>query len=164
MKRYDGNDEDTKNQRKKSFLQHVQKLNADGKYDDEIKHELYNIDKGYFAFSSYDNFSEVIKDWFEDDEDLKQGVVSDVDNKLHKYGLSVNDTVYEVNWGTEPLYVYVLDGKRLVAIDTADEDEINVMFLEDLFSEEFDSEIEKLAAVLDVSAALVYMGVYPENN
>lgn len=164
---YTGNHDDVKSTRKKVFLYHAQQQNVDGKYDSDIKDVLNNIDRGYFGFGVYDNFTEVVNDWFEDDEELKQKIVSDVDNKLHKYGLSANDVVYEVTWGTEPLYVLKLGDNKLVAVETSDGiDEIKVMPFGDVLSSEygFGDKMSQISAQVDVTVALRLMGVFPKES
>lgn len=157
MKRYITNRDHVMDSRNRMFLKNMEAIDPDGKYDDEVEYmlNLINSPIDYFSYDKYDNFLDVVKTFARSDED-KDAIVDDVESKLKKYGSSVYDTVYEVDWGTEPLYLVKSSNGNLVIIDTAT-DENEVMTFQSYLNRYFPNIVERVLTRSDVELAVESM-------
>lgn len=157
MKRYITKRNHVMDSRNSMFLKNMESVDPDGKYDDEVEYmlTLINSPSDYFSYDKYDNFLDVVKTFAISDED-KDAIVNDVESKLKKYGSSVYDTVYEVDWGTEPLYLVKSSNGNLVIIDTAT-DENGVMTFQSYLNRYFPNIVERVLTRSDVELAVKSM-------
>lgn len=119
MKRYvTASSQSLASERKQKFLRNVASINSEGEFDEEVRKGLQNIDDTpYFSFKKHPSFYEVVNRFNMDPED-KDEYVDKVDYMLvFQHGASVDNPTYEVNWGTEPLYLTLSDNGTPIVID-----------------------------------------------
>lgn len=144
-------------ERKKAFLKLLRDhgITDEGEDVESILRDMES-DMGYFSFSKFDSVFDVVDQWPDKyRNDFMDNYSTDVNKELSRYGLSLEDPVYVVNWGAEPLYILVSDINAVV-LDTAyNEPEVYTLAK---FLHQF-SGAEGLSVSSDIDVALKHMGV-----
>lgn len=150
-----------RNERIQAFRDAYNRQNEDEDYNASVQEVVENMSSNcsYFGYEKHNNFYDMASDFMFSSDYARDKLLSDINKKLSKFGASTDDTVYEVDWGTEPLYIVLSDTSTLVAVDLSWENPV-VMSFSDLLASDFgDDEALAASTKSDVEIALKYMGV-----
>ena len=150
-----------RDERIQAFRDAYNPTNEDEDYNASVREVVENMSSNcsYFGYEKHNSFYDVASDFMFNSDYARDKLLSDINKKLSKFGASTNDTVYEVDWGTEPLYIVLSDTSTLVAVDLSWEDPVVISFSDLLATYFGDDEALAASTKSDVEIALKCMGV-----
>ena len=150
-----------RDERIQAFRDAYNPANKDEDYNTSVQEVVEGMSSNcsYFGYEKHNNFYDVTSDFIFNSDYARDKLLSDINKGLNKFGASTNNTVYEVDWGTEPLYIVLSDTSALVAVDLSWENPVVNSFSDLLASDFGNDEAFAASTKSDVEIALKHMGV-----